>query len=262
MSGLEIKLRISGTKISRIIIGNSQNRGKRQYQEDSFGFSSLAKGDVAKNGFAAVVADGMGGLTDSRQVSAFAAQSVIETVPALGDEKAVPLRLKALASEINRKACAMHMDGGSTIAAVYCRHDGVYWCSVGDSRIYLFREGKLWQLTEDADYLTDLLDEVLSGKTAYGETAENKRKTALTHYIGKIGELYAETNARPFLPLAGDRLLICSDGVYNALEEDELADILSYDPQTAAERIISDVLKKEYENQDNFTSVILGFSES
>lgn len=261
MSAIEIKLGISGTKISHIVIGNSQNRGKRQYQEDSFGFSSLAKADVAKNGFAAVVADGMGGLTDSRQVSTFAVQSVIAAVPALGAEKSVPLRLKALAAEMNRNACAMQTGGGSTLAMVYCRHDGVYWCSVGDSRIYLLRGGRLWQMTEDADYLTDLLGEVLRGEITYDEAAENKRKTALTHYLGDSGELYAETNVLPFLPLDGDKLLICSDGVYNALEEDELADILTDDPQTASERIISEILKKGYENQDNFTSVILGFSE-
>lgn len=262
MSGLEIKLAISGTGISRIVIGNSQNRGRREYQEDSFGFSSLAKADVAKNGFAAIVADGMGGLTDSRQISTFAVQSVIAAVPALGAEKSVPLRLKALAAEMNRNACAMQTGGGSTLAMAHCRHDGVYWCSVGDSRIYLFRAGRLWQVTEDADYLTDLLDEVLRGEITYDEAAVDKRKTALTHYIGDSGEVYAETNVTPFLPLDGDKLLICSDGVYNALEEDELAAILRDNPQAAADRIISEVLKKGYENQDNFTSVILGFSEN
>lgn len=256
----EIQLKILGTPITRIAIGNSQNRGMRDYQEDSFGFSPIDKASVTGNGFAAVVADGMGGLTDSASVSGFAVSSVIAAVPALGNETNVSLRLKALAEEINRNVYAMQIGGGSTLAAVYCRNDGVYWCSVGDSRIYLFRSGKLWQVTEDADYFTDLLSEVLDGKITYDEADENPRKTALTHYIGDSSAVFAETNARAFLPLSGDKLLICSDGVYNALDESELTAILDSSPQEAADRIASVINGKGYENQDNFTSVILAFS--
>lgn len=262
MPGTEIQLKISGTPITRVAIGNSQNKGMRDYQEDRFGFSQLDKASVSANGFAAIVADGMGGLTDSASVSGFTVRSVISAVTALGSESNVSLRLKALAEEINRNAYAMHSGGGSTLAAVYCRKDGVYWCSVGDSRIYLFRAGRIWQVTEDADYFTDLLKDVLDGKITYDEADENPRKTALTHYIGDSSAVLAETNVRAFLPLNGDKLLICSDGVYNALGESEIAQIVKASPQEAAEHIVSEVLSKGYVNQDNFTSVILGFSES
>lgn len=261
MAETDIKLKISGTPITHISIGNFQSKGMRDYQEDSFGFSPIDKVSVSENGLAAIVADGMGGLSDSGSVSSFAVKSVVAAVPTLGSETNVPYRLKALAEEINRNVCAMQSGGGSTLAAVYCRSDGVYWCSVGDSRIYLYRSGKIWQVTEDADYFTDLLGEVLGERITYDEADENPRKTALTHYIGDSGAVYAETNIRPFLPLNGDKLLICSDGVYNALEESELAQGMKNPPQEAANYILSAVSAKGYVNQDNYTAIILGFSE-
>ena len=114
-------------------------------------------------------------------------------------------------------------------------------------------------LSEDGDYFTELLNGVLREEISYAEAEEDDRKTALTSYIGSGKEIEPEINKRPLLPEAGDTLLICSDGVYNALEERELAEILKEAPGRAAAGIERSVLEMSFSNQDNFTAVILKY---
>ena len=259
MQGLEIKARFDRSDVSRVLLGNSQHRGKRPYQEDSFGFSAIDAANIEKNGFSAIVADGMGGLTDSSQISSFAVREFIAGVAELGEEKNIPVRLSVAVQDISRRAYAMQTGGGSTLCAVLLRGDGIYWCSAGDSRIYLYRGDRLTQLTEDADYFTDLLTDVLNNEITFEEADENEKKVALTGYIGSADDISVEVNVRPLIPERNDKLLLCSDGVYNALDEHELTSLMRVAPQEAANGIISAVLGKGYENQDNFTAVILGF---
>ena len=259
MHELEIKARFDGSDVSRVLLGNSQHMGMRPYQEDSFGFSSIDAASVENNGFAAIVADGMGGLTDSKQISSFAVQEFIAGVSGLGGEKNIPIHLSMIVRDISRRAYEMQTGGGSTLCAVLLRVDGIYWCSAGDSRIYLFRGNRLTQITEDADHFTDLLTDVLNGEMTFEEADENEKKVALTDYIGSSDDISVEVNVRPLIPERGDRLLLCSDGVYNALDEREITELLRGVPQDAANDTVSAVLGKGYENQDNFTAVILGF---
>ena len=259
MQELEIKARFNGSDVSRVLLGNSQHMGMRPYQEDSFGFSSIDAASVENNGFAAIVADGMGGLTDSKQISSFAVREFIAGVSGLNGEESVSAHLSAIVQDISLRAYAMRTGGGSTLCAVLLRGDGIYWCSAGDSRIYLFRGGRLTQLTEDADHFTDLLTDVLNGGMTFEEADEDEKKVALTDYIGSSDDISVEVNVRPLTPERGDRLLLCSDGVYNALDEREITELLCGVPQDAANDTVSAVLGKGYENQDNFTAVILGF---
>ncbi len=69
---------IYGSGIRRVLIGNAQNMGARPYQEDSFGFTELSDSAADGKGFMAIVADGMGGLTDSGQISSYAVDFLIE----------------------------------------------------------------------------------------------------------------------------------------------------------------------------------------
>lgn len=96
-----VSLSISGSDINEIIIGNAQRRGARDYQEDSFGYTPLSK--AGDEGFAAVVADGMGGLSAGDQVSAYAVSAIIEMCSQIGSAAAVHTKFRQMISEINRK---------------------------------------------------------------------------------------------------------------------------------------------------------------
>lgn len=230
-----VSLRISGSDINEISIGNAQNRGARDYQEDSFGYTPLDKADG--KGFAAVVADGMGGLSAGDQVSAYAVSSIIEMCSNIGSTDNVSQKFTQMTSVINREVFLGGSGGGCTAASVFCRGDGVYWCSVGDSRIYIFRNGMIYQLSEDGDYQNRLLDDVIAEKLAYEDMLENSKKDSLVHYIGSKTEPEPDVNIVPLIPESGDKLLICSDGVYNALSAEELSRALANTAQEAADAI-------------------------
>lgn len=252
-----VSLRISGSDVNEISIGNAQNRGARDYQEDSFGYTPLGK--AGAEGFVAVVADGMGGLAAGDKVSAYAVSALLRMRDLISGTEAVHVKFRQMISTINREVVLGGTGGGCTLAAVFCRSSGVYWCSVGDSRIYILRDGMLFQLSEDGDYQNQLLDDVIAGTLSYEDMAENEKKDSLVQYIGSKSEPEPDVNIRPLIPRSGDRLLICSDGVYNALSVGEMSAVLSRPAQEAADALIAGIINKNYENQDNNTAIVLEF---
>lgn len=252
-----VRLKINGSDVKRIAIGNSQHRGARPYQEDSFGYTPLDRAE--KDGFAAVVADGMGGLSAGDKVSAYAVSAMLEMRYQVQSMSPVPVRFRQMLSAINDKVCSSGIGGGCTAAAVFCCSEGVYWCSVGDSRIYIQRDGMLFQITEDGDHQNDLLDEVISGELDFDEMMSDESKDSLAQYIGFKGALKPDVSISPLIPRVGDRLLICSDGVYNALSVGEMSRALALSAQNAADALLNGILQKNYPNQDNCTAVVLEF---
>ncbi len=174
-----VDLSIVGSDVSKISIGNAQNRGARDYQEDSFGYTPLANVDA--NGFIAVVADGMGGLSAGDKVSAYTVASILDIRSRLRGMIPVHTGFRQLVSAINGEVVRGGTGGGSTLAAVWCRYDGIYWCSVGDSRVYILRKGMLFQLSEDGDYQNRLLDDVIAENLTFEEMMENEKKDSLVH---------------------------------------------------------------------------------
>ncbi len=252
-----VGLCISGSNVREICIGNAQNRGARDYQEDSFGYTPLE--NASSEGFIAVVADGMGGLSAGDKVSSYAVSAILAMRMQANRSQPVHTQFRQVISAINREVVLGGSGGGCTFAAVFCRDDGVYWCSVGDSRIYILRNGMLFQLSEDGDYQNQLLDDVIAQNVAFEDMAEDKRKDSLTQYIGSKDEPEPDVNILPLIPQSGDRLLICSDGVYNALSVGEMVRALSKPAQDAAAALEKEILNKNYENQDNNTAVVLEF---
>lgn len=251
-----VSLSITGSDVTEISIGNAQSRGARDYQEDNFGYTPLDK--VDSNGFVAVVADGMGGLAAGDKVSAYVVSSLLGMRDLISGYN-VADKFRQMVSQLNHDVVLGGTGGGCTLAAVYCRSDGVYWCSVGDSRIYLLRSGMMFQLSEDGDYQNKLLDDVIAEKLSFEDMIENPKKDSLVHYIGSKSEPMPDVNIRPFVPHSGDKLLICSDGVYNALPDEEMAQALSNPAQQAADALAGAIVNKNYTNQDNNTMIVLEF---
>lgn len=258
-NSMTVPVKFENSPVKKIILGNIQDKGARPYQEDSFGFTPLNKSYVEKYGLTAVVADGMGGLANGDKISSCVVSEIINEP--VSTEQTLPLNIffTRMFNSVNRRICSSGYSGGATASAVYCCRKGVYFCSTGDSRIYLFRSGRIFRMTVDFDYMNTLLNGVIEGTESLEEALEDPQKDSLHEYMGADIKLTTDVNIRPFVPLSGDKLLICSDGVYNALEENELAASLAGSAQDAADDILRRVLEKHYENQDNFTAVILEF---
>lgn len=257
-NNFSVSLRVFGSDVKQISIGNGQSRGARDYQEDSFGYTPLDKAE--SEGFVAVVADGMGGLSAGDKVSAYAVSAILNMRTAIEGNMPVHVKFRQMISVINREVVLGGTGGGCTFAAVFCRSDGIYWCSVGDSRIYIKRNNRLFQLSEDGDYQNQLLDQVIAKTLSYEDMLENEKKDALAQYIGNKNEPSPDVNIRPLKPRAGDRVLICSDGVYNALSDEEMVFALQYPAQDAANALMNAIVGKNYPNQDNNTAIVLEFN--
>ena len=109
----------------------------------------------------------------------------------------------------------------TTIVIVYAEHGKAYITNVGDSRAYLYRDGQLMQLTDDHTYVNTL---VKAGILTPEEAEFDERKNVITKALG------AEPGVEPdFFQvdiLEDDIILMCSDGLYDEVSEDEIIEVL------------------------------------
>lgn len=257
--GFFIRMKFSGSDVKRIALGTVNNQGARNYQEDSFGFSSINKADVEKYGFTAIVADGMGGLSGGAQVSSYVVSAMLDMQRYRDSSTPVSVFLSQALCTVNSNILLSGMKGGSTAVVVTCLPTGIHWCTVGDSRVYLFRDRALTVMNEDSDYMNQLIEQVISGDLTFDEAGEDRKKDSLAQYMGHKGGITPDVNAKPLVPQSSDKLLLCTDGVYNALTADELTEALSQPAEQAAAMLEGKVLAKGYSTQDNFTAIVLEF---
>lgn len=140
---------------------------------------------------------------------------------------------------------------GTTVAAVlaHAQHFACVWS--GDSRIYLFREGKLRQMSRDHTEVQDLVDR---GILAPEEAKSWPRRNVITRAIGVHDD--AELEFREGALMAGDRFVLCSDGLTNHVEDAEVAIRAAGDePQRACDDLIT--LALERGGTDNVSVVIV-----
>ena len=192
----------------------------------------------------AAVADGVGGA-----VAGEVASATIITALALLDKSllAVPLDVALPEAIVRGNAtlrfvaeCRPELAGMSTtLTVVALTDDGDYLvANVGDSRSYLYRDGALRQLTRDDSLIQALLDR--GAITAEQAASHPQRSVVLDALDGRARDTVA-THA--LAAQAGDRLLLCSDGLSDALDGDQLAAGLAEpDARVAAGRLIDDAL--------------------
>jgi len=252
-----------------IIPDNAQHIGGREQQEDSFGFSAFDQEDlIRKRGYLAIVADGMGGMTAGREASGIAVQAFLKYYQDLSVEGSIPHLLRASVLHANERVChyaeSVGLEGrvGTTLIAAVIKEHHLYWLSVGDSRIYLFRNQELIQLTEDHVYANELYEEVARGKLSKEDVEEDPQKDALTSFVGLQELVHVDVNIKPFPLEAGDRILLCSDGVYGFLTEQEMIDSLKESRQGVCQAIIQKVMEKGHPYQDNATVALLDLQET
>lgn len=249
--------------------GCCQHVGTRSEQQDVFGFSDI--GDISLVGRAgafAVLADGMGGMSMGRE----AAEAVVDSALAAHQQTPAgtpaPLLLQSVVAAANlrvlsvaKKAGVETGEMGATLAAVIVKDDCLHWASVGDSRIYLFRRGELVRLTEDQNLAGRLLRRVAAGTLGHAEARAHPDRAALTNYIGRPDLQPADANLRPFPLKPDDWLLLCSDGLFGTLSEEEISAELYGSPDEACERLINKTLARQRTYQDNVTTMLLSCSD-
>jgi protein phosphatase len=143
---------------------------------------------------------------------------------------------------------------GATVVLVLLRDGKAYIVNMGDSRAYLYREHRLKQLTEDHSIVGILLRH---GDITPEEAKKHPARGRLSRYVGMEGEVYPDV--RTLAMKAGDRLLLCSDGLTNMVSDDEIALVLKdcSDLQSVCETLVK--AANTAGGADNITVIVVDF---
>lgn len=205
-----------------------------------------------------VVADGMGG----HQNGALASRLVIDSLAELPDAGDLAQRLAQLRQclhALNRRlgqtptVTAAHPDPviGSTVVALLASGTRAVCVWAGDSRCYLWRAGRLYQLSRDHSLVQELIDaQQLTAEQAAGHPAAH----ALTRAVGAGEQLVLDILEFEVLP--GDSFLLCSDGLYQELAPPDLGAALSLPcAALAVQRLFEQALQGPA--RDNLSAVVI-----
>jgi protein phosphatase len=246
--------------------GNAQWLGARQEQEDAFGFAGFdARGQAGPDGVLAVVADGMGGLSQGRAASQGAVSGFLAAWAAQPPDLAISERLLGAIAAANQavhdlaRATAGEGEVGTTLVAAAIHQGHLFWISAGDSRLYLYRaaDGSLTPCNEEHNLALQLWREAPADGPTPDWIEDHPQRDALISFLGLAEIPEIDRNVRPLALEAGDRLLLCSDGVDGVLSPDELREGLDADPQTAAGGLTARLRALDLPFQDNATVAIL-----
>lgn len=239
--------------------------GRRKNQQDAYGFSDFEDTSfIAHGGMLAVVSDGMGGLKKGEEASRLAVKIMLDCYMAKPVEESVSAALDKAILMANREVIQLGMqtgnDGnvGTTLAAAVVYKDELFWRTTGDSRIYLHRGDKLTQLSTDHTYAQELAQNQEANEMSLEEAANHPDGNALVNYLGVGENIEFDQNKQPVKLQSDDVLLVCSDGVYNALNNAEIIEALEHsDAMKAALGLQHKTLDKQLINQDNLTAIVL-----
>jgi PPM family protein phosphatase len=242
---------------------------KREHNEDNF-LVDRALGLY-------VVCDGMGGHAAGEVASALAVRTFHEEVKkdaemlrdyvagATGVAKVSKRDISAMLEfAVNRASARVYQEAstdekkrgmGTTLVATVVAGDTAFIVYVGDSRLYLLRDGILEQLTEDHNVYNELIKRKKMPREKVEQLAQ---KNAITRAVGVYEHVEPDTIVLDLAP--GDRLLLCSDGLYQYFEDDldQLASrIASKDVELGVRAMVETA--NELGGSDNITGILIGF---
>jgi protein phosphatase len=248
-----------------IRVGNAQHIGKRSEQQDAFGFSDpKEKVFLQHGGFLGVVADGMGGIANGRAAGRAAVRAFLEAYRTKTPQESIIAALERSLEAANQAVVDLGRDSsaegamGTTLAAAVIHECLLYWISVGDSRVYLLRQNSLTQITVDHTYARELDREVAEGRISREEALNHPQRGGLTSFLGMSGKLEADRCLRPVVMDQDDCVILCSDGIYRAVTEEEICGAFRGDLNDACEMIMERSIRKDRNQQDNLT--VIAFS--
>jgi protein phosphatase len=241
---------------------------KRKMNEDSF--------TAADNLGLYVVADGMGGHAAGEVASRLAVESILRhisgaetgnaTAPSdastrsLDDDRPVPARrvLSAIRMANQEIVRSVREDQstrgmGTTVVLAYIQGRRAYIGSVGDSRAYLVRAGRIVQLTDDHTFVNE---QVRAGTLTPAEARRHPARNILTRAVGSQDEVDADLVEQDLE--AGDVLILCSDGLTTMVDDHDILDIVRRqggDPDRGCRALVN--LANERGGDDNITAILI-----
>ena len=203
-----------------------------------------------------IVADGMGGHKAGDLASRYTVETFIASVKASHSDNPITIINDAIVEANGRlleKAEESEAYNGMGTTLVVCTIIGesMYVANVGDSRLYLY-DGKLSQITRDHS----LVEEMVSlGRLERSEARNHEKKNVITRAVGGSKEIMADFFEAELT--AGNRIIMCSDGLSNMVEDDEIEQVLA--DNASVEEKTKKLLDRANENggRDNIAIIIV-----
>lgn len=260
-----------GNEDNYLLLNLSSSRAWTSEQTDGEFVIESQSFEVDPNGIVLAVSDGMGGALAGEVASKMAVESVSEKLLAEDTEATLTpegQQYNLISKLYNATVYAnylVHQQGrtdpqfqgmGATFTAIGVTPDGVDIIQVGDSRAYLIRNGKIYQVTKDQSLVQQLIDaQQISAEEAETHTLKN----VILQALGAQNEIYP-VSAR-LIPNQNDVLLLCSDGLSNKVSAANMQKCV-VDHLDNLELACAELVKEANENggEDNITVVIAKLS--
>lgn len=229
--------------------------GKRPNNEDSIGIKEYG------NTFCMILADGLGGCEDSEIASSMAVNkmlsvldansSVVESFDEKKLEEIFSAAFQTINNEIAIRAAKDKSDMSTTLSVVLVNQKKVFIVHIGDCRTYLLHGSKLELLTKDHTYAADL---IRSGELDESSLMQDSRRNVLTKYLGE--NCYITPDFYRYNIMYGDLLLLCTDGLYVHIDENDLKETLRR--HANLEQCATDLVSLVYDNgaSDNVSLIL------
>lgn len=219
----------------------------RDHNEDSV-LPDAGTSDTAAH-LIAVVADGMGGHAGGEVAS----RTAIETIAAVGGDPVIRIQAANVAvMDAARQRPRLAGMGTTVTMGVLAENGAARFGHVGDSRAYLLREGTLTQITDDHSFVGEMM---AAGRLTAEQAELHPYRSVLTRAVGLESDV--EVDAIDLDLEAGDRLLLCSDGLTSMVDDDAIQEILELaaDPDEAADALVG--AANAAGGADNITVVVI-----
>lgn len=215
-----------------------------------------------------IVADGMGGYQGGEIASSVAVRAASHYIlkhiylPYLSGDTETAMRtpindvLISAVNEANEKVLSGAPEAGTTLTIAVVIGRQAYFAHVGDSRAYLYSDGKLRQITQDHSLVARMVE---LGQVTAEEALTHQHRNVLYRAIGQHSALEVETYLRVLSP--NSYLLICSDGLWGLIPDEKIGAVLQSvgSPEEGVNALID--LANQNGGDDNITAVLIGIGE-
>lgn len=245
-----------------LAIGSTTSPAGRDHNEDAI--LATAIGQRPGSAYLLAVADGMGGL-EGGEVASTMAISLLGDLFARDLPADIPLALKQAYRRANEAiyqeagTAGDNRQMGTTLVSAVVNGPYVTIANVGDSRAYLLRARSLTQITQDHSVVAEQMDR---GEITSEQARRSPQRNMITHALGTSPELDRRMPSIYELSLLPeDRLLLCSDGFFDVLQEnDYVSTLLANNPQDSALALADLAITRG--TTDNVSAVILEVGQS
>lgn len=231
------------------------NIGRKRKMNQDYVYSSETPIGSLDNLF--LVADGMGGHNAGDYASRLAVETIVERIADAREEgpKAVFEEAIGAANALVHKQAASiaELEGmGTTVVAATCKGDMLYVANVGDSRLYVVNHREIRQITRDHSWVEEM---VRCGELEREEARNHPQKSIITRAIGVESTVqidFFEVQLRE-----NDKILMCTDGLTNMLEDEEIRMILegARDMVEQAQALVDEA--NEQGGKDNISVILV-----